>query len=141
MLRISEAGALAIHAMVYIASAKGRKVSTKELAEELNASRAHLSKVLQRLARYDLVESTPGPHGGFVLRKPADTVTLREVYEATEGPLQPQACLFSEPVCSGGECILGDVLTEIDEKVKARLEEKTLDQLTGTFKEKVDEAS
>ena len=133
MLNISEAGALAMHATVYIASADGRKISTKELAGQLSASRAHLSKVLQRLARYDLVDSTPGPGGGFVLCKPAEEVSLLDVYEAAEGPFERKDCLFAESVCDGGECIFGGLLGNIDEQMKERLETKNLAELTGTF--------
>ena len=133
MLNISEAGALALHATVYLASGNGRKISTKELAGELRASRAHLSKVLQRLARYDLVDSTPGPGGGFVLCRPPEEVSLLDVYEAAEGPLESKDCLFEEPVCDGNECIFGGLLGNIDEQMKERLKAKNLSELTGTF--------
>ncbi len=133
MVNISEAGALAMHATVYIASADGRKISTKELAGELRASRAHLSKVLQRLARYDLVESTPGPGGGFVLCKPADEVSLLDIYEAAEGPFEQKDCLFTEPACDGDECIFGGLLGSVDVQMKQHLEHKNLSELTDTF--------
>ena len=51
MLKLTEAALLAMHTMVYLAGNPDRRVSTREIAAEFDASEAHLSKVLQRLAR------------------------------------------------------------------------------------------
>ncbi len=64
ILNISEATSLAIHAMIYIEANSNRKVSTKEIAVEFDASEAHLSKVLQRLVRSGYVKSVRGPKQG-----------------------------------------------------------------------------
>ena len=55
VLRISDAAALALHAMVMLAEAPERRMSAKAIASELDASQAHLAKVLQRLAKAGLV--------------------------------------------------------------------------------------
>ena len=99
-VRMSEAAALAIHTAVFLAGKEGRPVSTHEVADHLHASEAHLSKVLQRLTKHGIVRPIRGPKGGFVLGKPGEEVTLIEVYEAIEGPLESSACLFDEKACS-----------------------------------------
>jgi Rrf2 family protein len=57
----------------------------KALAEYHGVSESYLQKHLQALTRAGLLESVPGPKGGFRLAKPADQITLLDVLEAVEG--------------------------------------------------------
>lgn len=115
--KISEAASLALHTMALMASSPGRRLSNREVAKALRVSSAHLSKVMQRLVKSGLLESVRGPAGGFALTKPAAKTTLREVYEAIEGPLTSQGCLLEHPVCQGGKCLLGGLVQKIDQQV------------------------
>ncbi len=133
ILRISDAATLALHATVYLAGHQGDAISTKKMAEVFSASKAHLSKVLQRLSRVGIVKSVRGPKGGFVLAKPPEDVTLREVYEAIEGNLEPVDCLLDEPVCANTDCMLGDLLTSINRQVREKFSQTNLADLAGTF--------
>lgn len=133
MLRISEAASLAIHTAVYLAAHPDTLVSTKEIARVLHASDAHLSKVLQRLARVGLVRSIRGPHGGFALLKPANKITLREVYEAIEGPLSSSVCLLEQPACRQGRCVMGSILRGIYQEIEKYLSKTTVGSLKDVF--------
>ena len=133
MLRVSEAAALALHAAVLLAVNEGRTVSTAEIAEVFNASDAHLSKVLQRLHKVGLVDSTRGPRGGFRLARPAGEITLLDVYEAIEGELADAGCLFTPPACDGAQCILGDLLVKVNLKVREYMTATRLDDLAARF--------
>ncbi|MCP4900046.1 MAG: Rrf2 family transcriptional regulator, partial [bacterium] len=93
MLRISEAASLGIHAMGLLAIHPDRSLSARTIAEKFSVSEAHLSKVLQRLTKVGLLASTRGPKGGFSLTRDPETVTLLEVFEAIEGPVEPTDCL------------------------------------------------
>lgn len=129
ILRVSDAAALALHSMTILAAKKDNVVSTTELAQTLQASQAHLLKVLQRLARVGLVESVRGPKGGFILSKASDDITLLEVYEAVEGPFKPSNCLFSRPVCGGDGCLMGELLHDINGRLRGHLAKTKLSEL------------
>ena len=118
--KISEAATLALHAMVYLAAHNGRFYSTKEIAEAHNVSEAHLSKVLQRLSKVGLVNSTRGPKGGFSLGRPAESVMLLEVYESIDGPLEATKCLLGKPVCTGA-CIMRDLVENVNRETQQYL--------------------
>jgi Rrf2 family protein len=120
--------------MALLAGSPDRPVSTREIASTLRGSEAHLSKVLQRLSRVGLVRATRGPKGGFTLEKAPHRITLLEVYEAIEGPLSAGSCLLGTPIC-GGNCILGDLLSSVNEQVKARMGNIRLSDLAGVFAE------
>lgn len=106
LIRMSEATALGLHTMAVVAR-RSEATSTAQIATELRASEAHLSKVLQRLVRVGLLSSRRGPSGGYALAKPPTEITLLDVYEALEGPLRRDGCLFTRPVCRRAHCILG----------------------------------
>ena len=118
LLKMSEAVSLGLHAAALLADHDDGPCTTRRLAGRLEASEAHLAKVMQRLAKAGLVASTRGPRGGFVLAAPADEITLLEVYEAIEGPVEPTGCLFGAPVCGGKACIFGGVLSEVETRLR-----------------------
>jgi Rrf2 family protein len=133
LLRISDAASLAMHAMVMLAANPGKEISTRQIASELNASEAHLSKVLQRLAKAGLVTSTRGPKGGFMLQRRGEEVRLLDVYEAIEGPLVRNNCLLGKQICDG-KCILGDLLETVDRQIGDYLAGTNLAELTDVYR-------
>lgn len=140
LTRISEAASMALHAMVLLAAKNGPPASTKELAGLMHGSEAHLSKVLQRLARAGLAVSGRGPKGGFTLARPAREISLLSVFEAIEGPLEETRCLLDKPLCNG-RCILGGLLSEVDRRASQYLSEKTLADFAGVFQGAIHERS
>ena len=122
-----------MHTMVLLASKPVRMLSTKEIAAVLGASEAHLSKVLQRLAKVGLVKSVRGPRGGFALGKGGDEIFLLHVYEAIEGPLESSNCLLGAPVCEDKECILGGLLKTVNKEVKDYMESTKLSDLVTVY--------
>ncbi|MBM2832138.1 MAG: BadM/Rrf2 family transcriptional regulator [Dehalococcoidia bacterium] len=93
-MRISKSAQYALQSMLCLA-AFDKLTSARRMAHELSLPANFLSKVLQQLHKRDLVDSTPGPRGGFVLARPSDEITLLEVFEAIDG------------IESGAECYLG----------------------------------
>jgi Rrf2 family nitric oxide-sensitive transcriptional repressor len=132
LVKISEAASLALHTMVMLAGDCERPLSAREMAASLSVSEAHLAKVLQRLGREGLVNSRRGPRGGFSLGRPADDINLLMVYEATEGPLQSKECLLSKRVCRD-VCLMGDLLNDVDNRVRSYLTNTRLSDLANTL--------
>jgi Rrf2 family protein len=130
ILRISEAASLALHTAVILASNPNKLISTKDLAGTLHASEAHLSKVLQRLEKSDLVRATRGPKGGYKLEKSGDQIALLEVYEAIDGRLSYNDCLLAECICSG-DCIMGKLLSDLNKQVRDYLTKTKLSTLSS----------
>ena len=125
-LKISEASSLAMHALGYLAKRGDGPVTSREIATRFEISEAHLSKVLQRLVKVELLRSVRGPRGGFSLTRAPESVTLLEVFEAIEGRLEPSQCLLSSAICDGDDCILGKIVVEANTMLRTRLEETTL---------------
>jgi Rrf2 family protein len=129
LIRATEAASLALHAAAILAGAGGSRVSVASAAGALKASEAHMAKVLQRLSRAGVVNGKRGPGGGFVLSRPPAQITLREVYEAIEGPLQIETCMLGTPVCDGKACPLGGLFDRLSVDVLRTLEGMTLESI------------
>lgn len=127
MLKLSEATALALHTMVIIGKQE-TPISASPMAKQLSASEAHVFKVLQQLVRAGLLRSKRGPHGGYLLARSADEITLMDVYEVFEGPMRCDGCLFGEPICERSGCILGNLVGDVRMKVVDYFSSTTLAQ-------------
>lgn len=117
VLKISEAASLALHAMAVMAQKENEFVSVKEIADKLDVSHNHLSKVMQRLVKAELVLSIKGYGGGFRLAKHPREITFLEIYEAIDGRFKPSNCLLNKHECSH-KCIMGDFLVSINKQVE-----------------------
>ncbi|MCP4603672.1 MAG: Rrf2 family transcriptional regulator [Proteobacteria bacterium] len=130
IFNISEAANLAIHALTYLANnPEMQPVSTGQVAEVLEASENHLSKVFQRLTKAGLVKSIRGPKGGFFLAWEPESITLLEIYEAIDGKLSEGSCLFGQPVCDRNNCVFGDLVSGIQKQVSSHFSQTTLGDL------------
>jgi Rrf2 family protein len=130
IIKISEAASIGLHAMMLLAAEDKKLHSSREMAARLSVSEAHLSKVMQRLAKVELVRSMKGPAGGFELAAPKGDITLLEIYEAIEGPLVNRECLLQKPLCGGGEnCIFGELFGRLNRELLKHLAETKLGEI------------
>ena len=73
-----------------------RPVSLKAIAETERLPLAYLERIAALLKRHGLVEATRGAHGGYVLAKPAEEITMDAVVLALEGAVAPMDCFFDD---------------------------------------------
>ena len=73
---------MALHIMGFLTFSRGEALTSEVLAETYGTSPVVLRRVLAKLKRAGLVQSRRGVGGGSVLARRADSITLREVYEA-----------------------------------------------------------
>lgn len=84
----------ALRALCYLAAQDDDRVVTCTEIQGRQAVPPHfLSKILRRLVAAGVLESVPGAHGGFRLGRPADRISVREVYECIEGQLSLIECV------------------------------------------------
>lgn len=119
ILKISEAASIALHAMIILAKSQGNElISVKFISEKLDVSANHLSKVMQRLVKSELVESIKGNKGGFKLAQKPQEIALIDIYEAIDGKFKPSGCLLGREACDSEKCILGDLVKSINKQVE-----------------------
>ncbi len=91
----------AVRALSYLAAQPiNRVIGSREITQKQDIPSHYLSKIMKDLVATGLVKSHVGCRGGFSLAKPADAISLKEVYEAVEKPLALMECLDKrEPCC------------------------------------------
>lgn len=120
-VKVSDAASLALHTMALLAARKERSMTARDIADDLKASKAHLSKVLRNLTRAGLLRAECGPGGGFTITRRGSKATLLKVYEVIEGPLSRETCLLHTRLCRGRRCILGGLLKRVNAQVRRYL--------------------
>lgn len=115
--------------MAYLAASQKPQQSTAELATQLSGSPTHLAKVLQRLSKAGLVVSLRGPKGGFALARPAEQITLLEIWQAIDGEVLTCNCMQNPQTCDGTTCYFGRLLQRVNEYLNAELGQTTLADL------------
>lgn len=101
-------------------------VTGRELAARERLPADYVEQILLRLRRADVVRSTRGAHGGYVLARSAELVSVRDVIAASELATFDLHCV-SHPVeeerCSASnQCSIRPVWILLQQKIDAVLE-------------------
>jgi len=122
---LSEAASIAIHSMVLIARSEDG-INAVKIAEFTRFSKNHIAKVLQRLVKSDLLKSVRGPSGGFTMKKDPKELTLLDIYQAIEGPIELTDCPLANEICNFELCLMGNVINKLTSEFRKFLQEQTL---------------
>ena len=133
MLHLTRKGDYAIRGMVYLAMKPGGRMSSLGgIAADVDVPSTLLAKIFQQLGRHGLVRSYRGTGGGFLLGRSPEKITLLEIVEAVEGPINMNRCLMGEGSCGRDAfCTVHPVWREVQEKMKDILSQVTLKDLAG----------
>ncbi len=100
------------------------------LSAQLNISKSFLAKILQNLAKYNILKSYKGVNGGFVLEKKPENLTILELITIAEEKIPAVfECSTGSEICSAssnGSCTLFPVLTNLQFKINDFLRNLTL---------------
>ena len=131
---------IALHIMGFLAFSRGDALTSEVLAATYGTSPVVLRRVLAKLKRAGLVQSRRGVGGGSVLARPADAVTLREVYEAItdDAKLMPP---FSESCCGSVAPVLGgyvnELFAEAEQALLAKLQAVTVAEMDRDVRQRI----
>ena len=82
----------------------GAVVHTSEIAAAQGLPERYLAKVVQSLARAGLLRTSRGNSGGVSLTRSPGQITVREVFEAADGPLELHRCRQRPEPCGESPC-------------------------------------
>ena len=90
-MKLSKTSTYASLALGYLATSdRPGPIQARHIASHLGIPTDSALKILQTLARHQLIRSQLGRTGGYELHRPADTISLLHVVEAIDGPLVSQ---------------------------------------------------
>jgi Rrf2 family protein len=132
-MQLTRAADYAVRVMVHLASLPaGERATRVEMAENGDVPEAFLSKILQSLTRAGLIVSHRGMSGGYVLGRAAEEVSVLDIVEAIEGPMQLNACVGPNSTCDRSTwCPVHPVWERAQEALTAVLRSETIASLAG----------
>ncbi len=135
---ISKSCVYGLRASLFLASKKnGEYISIRDMSEKLGISFHFLTKILQQLTAYGLMESYKGPKGGVRLSKPAGDIKFIEIVVAIDGDDLLNECVLNLPGCgSDTPCPLHDSWLKTRESIRAMFENTSLEYLAKEGKDK-----
>jgi Rrf2 family protein len=132
MFKLSKKADYGLIAMKHLANHRQRHAcSATEIAEEYGISGTLMAKVLQKLARQNLVTAKHGSTGGYQLAKAAEKISALEVITAIDGPVLITSCVTTHGNCDATErCSIKEPLRRVNESILRVLSTVTIAQLT-----------
>lgn len=88
----------ALRTLMYLGY-RGEKARAEEIANSYAISKDHLVKVIQQLARFGYVTTTPGRNGGTVLAREPHEIAVAEVIRRFEGDQGIIDCVHQPNFC------------------------------------------
>jgi Rrf2 family protein len=95
-VKISKRGEYALRALIDfgLAEALGRPLlQVSELAAKEDLPTKFLEQILMQLKAAGYLESRRGKHGGYLLARPPENISIGQVIRLVDGPLAPIACV------------------------------------------------
>jgi Rrf2 family protein len=134
-MRVSKKTDYALRVLFTLADRHGRgPISMQELAALNDVPKRFLEHIMLDLKKMGWVASTLGRHGGYLLAKVPEEITMGQVVRCFERPLAPVACepvAKTGPRCQPSASRFRRVFVEIREMASKYLDNVTLANVNG----------
>jgi Rrf2 family iron-sulfur cluster assembly transcriptional regulator len=131
-MTLSTRARYALQLMVAIARSERAEqpVSLETVSRRTRLSRRYLEHLAARLRAGSLLRSVPGRNGGYVLARPAESIRLGEIVEASMGPVNIVHCVQAPETCMASEvCACRPIYQLINLRISEVLNEYRLADL------------
>ncbi len=135
---LSNSSKYAIKAVLFLAlnSSEEKKIMVKDISDPINVPHAYIAKLLQELARQNVISSVRGPKGGFYLSEDNKKQPLKKIINVIDGEMRLTSCLLSLDACDEEKpCPLHDMAAPLRTKLLDSLAHKTICDLAKDVRE------
>ncbi|MCX7100296.1 MAG: SUF system Fe-S cluster assembly regulator [Methylobacter sp.] len=130
MLRLSKLTDYATVILSFMAKNKIEVHAAMEIASVTGIALPTVSKILKLLVNAEVVISTRGAKGGYVLSKPPEQISVATIISALEGPIALTECSISQQGCEQASgCDIRGNWSLINKTIHNALESVTLADL------------
>ncbi len=121
-MQITRQADYAVRAVLHLARNGEQRTATSTIAEEQRIPPSFLAKIVSQLSIAGLLHTSRGARGGVTLARNPKEITLLEVIEAIDGPIQLNECVSDNGACSFEDnCPLRPVWCEAQDELINRL--------------------
>jgi Rrf2 family protein len=110
----------------------GGPVSAREIAERREIPPRFLEQLFVSLRRGGIVSAVRGAKGGFTLTRDPSQISVLEVVESLEGPLETSVCDSEHSACArSGACAAAPVWAQATATLRDVFSSMTISELAG----------
>ncbi len=122
-MQITRQADYAVRAVLHLARmGNTERAATSTVAKEQHIPPSFLAKIISQLSIAGLLHTSRGARGGVTLARDPQDITLLEVVEAIDGPIQLNECVGSTGVCNFDDnCPIKPVWCNAQEELVNRL--------------------
>ena len=122
-MQITRQADYAVRAVLHLArSGNTERSATSTIAKEQNIPPSFLAKIISQLSIAGLLHTSRGARGGVTLAREPKDITLLEVVEAIDGPIQLNECVANNGACTFEEnCPIRPVWCDAQDELVNRL--------------------
>ncbi|NFM46262.1 RrF2 family transcriptional regulator [Clostridium botulinum] len=125
-MKYSKATNYALHTMLFLAMDRPNKiVGVQELAEKQKVSPTYLSKILTKLVKEGMINSSSGVNGGYSLSQNWEDISFLDIIHAIEGKSSLFDCCLDSP----SECVIKKVMLSAEKKMEEELSNQKISDL------------
>lgn len=138
-MKISTKGRYALRMLIDLAEHENCGfIALKDIADRQNISKKYLEQIIPIFNKSDILKTTRGSQGGYMLSRSPDKYTVGEILRLTEGSLAPVACLDQNPIeCErSSECPTLPVWQGLNRVINEYLDGITLQDILDQQKER-----
>lgn len=99
-MQITRQADYAVRAVLHLARNGDQRTATSMIAEKQRIPPSFLAKIVSQLSIAGLLHTSRGARGGVSLARTPKEITLLEVIEAIDGPIQLNQCVGDTGACS-----------------------------------------
>ena len=129
-MKLSTRGKYGLYAMYYLAAHAGEgPLPLQSISTMGGVPKQYLEQLLGNLRRAGLVSTVRGAQGGYQIAAAPENVTLRDIIDAVEGPIELSECASADN--TSGTCPVRWVWQHVTDSINSELEKiKLSDMLT-----------
>lgn len=131
MIRINRETDYSFRVVLALARAgENVRLSTSQIQKEMRIPPSFLQRIVASLGRNNIIKTFPGREGGVQLSRPAAEISLLDVFEAVEGPIQLSECFSMDSNCPlDTPCVVQRSLRHVQELLSRELDAIHFDSL------------
>jgi Rrf2 family protein len=132
-MQITRQADYAVRAVLHLAEIKnGGRAPTSKIALEQHIPPSFLAKIISQLSVAGVVQTSRGARGGVSLARDPSEITLLEVVEAIDGPIQLNECVNDPKACPFGDrCKVHEIWCKAQADLVSKLEGTNFASLTS----------
>jgi Rrf2 family protein len=129
-MQITRQADYAVRAVLYLARMGNQRAATSLVARDQRIPPSFLAKIISQLSIAGLLHTSRGARGGVTLAREPKDISVLEVVEAIDGPIELNECVGENGSCTfNSDCPLRPIWCDAEDELVQRLKGTSFAQL------------